>query len=550
MRNLKCLFFIFSSAILSALNMQKKFSLTGKKWVISANIPDSEISLSSFLMSKRELDKFNEKEGKFSDMPKAISRIQKAVNNGEKIGIFGDYDCDGITAAAQLVRYARRHNIDYTVRLPHRIKDGYGLSNEIILWFAEKEIDLLITVDTGISSTEEIKLAREKNIDVIITDHHQPQTQLPRAYAILHPQLEDNFPKPHPAGAGVAYALVNALEENNWEGKDEDLSLAMIGTIADLVPLNGANRKLVKEGLVSFNRLSNCPLATLREKTKSKTSTDIAFRIAPRINAAGRMDDPSLALAAILDGKEALVTLDELNGIRQDKTHELTTHAIESIVNPELELLLWAASKKYPHGIVGLIAGRLTENYGKPSCAVSMDRDICTASLRSPPCYNITEGLNRCSDLLIAYGGHAQAAGCTFYERNASALFIRLSKDIALNVPPEKLSPKLDIDTEIDLKDISLSLIDSLNILKPYGQGNSEPLFLIQNVKLKNTKCVGKEMTHLQFSIDGIKGIGFGLGHLENECNSNIDIVCKLDIDEWNGVRQPQVILVDIMNSK
>jgi single-stranded-DNA-specific exonuclease len=337
-------------------------SLTGKRWIEPLTLVlDGRQSLSQRIAMERGL-LAPPAQGTYPAMQQATERVHRAIASGECVGLFGDYDCDGITSAAQLVRFFRRQNIEPVVRLPHRVHDGYGLQQESVEWFATQKVTLLITVDTGIASVTEVEQANSLGIDVIVTDHHRPAENIPNAFAILHPSLSPNFPKPHPSGAGVVYDFLFALEHGQWEGKESDCALAMIGTVADLVPLLGRNRVLVQRGLECLQQLSNCPLADMRDRTKTASSTDVAFRIAPRINAAGRIDDPLIGLRALLEGGEALSQLDALNEHRQTLMRQCVDDAIRGIADPDSAFLLWTASSEYPHGIIGLLRGDSQRN--------------------------------------------------------------------------------------------------------------------------------------------------------------------------------------------
>ncbi|MCA9370424.1 MAG: hypothetical protein KC680_00500, partial [Candidatus Peregrinibacteria bacterium] len=453
----------------------------------------------------------------------------------------------GITAVAQLVRFFRRRNRDPWVRLPHRIHDGYGLKAHIVQEVIDAGVTLLITADTGIVALAEISLLKKQGIDTIVTDHHAPQEELPLAYAIIHPALS-RHPLPHPCGAGVVYKLVHALEGAPWEDDRTDAALAMLGTIADLVELRGENRTLTIHGLSALNTLTSGPLSILRDHCCPKGdihATDIAFRIAPRINAAGRMASPDIALRALLDGGESLTDLDMLNEQRQQLTRELCMRVTQEIDDTTVPPLLAFASLDFPHGILGLIAGKLTEQYGRPSLIAHSDGETCTASLRSTDAYNITLGLSRCRDLLLSYGGHAQAAGCTFARQNFDAIVATLSADIRTHVSLDSLVPTIDIDEELSPADITLAFIASLNRLEPFGQGNPEPLFVIRNVSLIQTRTCGQENTHLTGTIHGIKCVGFTFGQFAG-MRDHVDIVARLDRSEWNGKTEPQLVIVDI----
>jgi single-stranded-DNA-specific exonuclease len=507
-------------------------SLLGKQWVLpQATIAPAE--LVAWLQNQRGLD----------------APLQRTVplEHRETVAIFGDYDCDGVTASAQFVRFFRRRGLEPVVRLPHRVLDGYGLSMDIVEELALKDVSLLITVDTGSTAIAEIALAQERGIDVIVTDHHHLGEELPLAYALVHPALKRNAPLPCPSGAGVVRLLLNALEGGDWPDSAIDDALAMIGTVADLVELRGINRQLVQRGLKQWNTLSSGPLALLRQRTKAHTSIDIAFRVAPRINAAGRMDDPRIALVALLEGGAPLDCLDSLNTERQQQTERFVRDGL-AVARQSPDPLLWYANAEYPHGIIGLIAGRLTEATGKPSCIVTIDGDTCTASLRSTQHYHIAEGLQRCGDLLLSFGGHAQAGGCRFSRSSMEAFHIRLQEDVLRHADVSQLLPTLTVDAFLTPQAMTQELCNQLSTLEPFGQGNPEPRFLLQSVALDDSRIVGREQTHLQCRIGGRKAIGFGLGHIDP--SGLFDAVCRVGMDTWQGMTQPQLFLDDVRISQ
>ncbi len=543
--------------MLTSFSMEP-LSLSGKRWHIPHDVCASMEDLIKQRLRNLEDtgDRWNDPTV-FPESVKAAERVQRAIKNKETIAIFGDYDCDGITSTAQMLRYFRRHGVEPIVKLPHRLHDGYGLREKHVDAFADAGVTLLVTVDTGVSAHEALARAREQGIDVIILDHHHV-TKTPDAYAVLHPALAENFPGAHPSAAGVTFLFLRALEGADWTDRNTNITLAMIGTIADLVPLSGINRRIVQEGLRVLPTLPQSPLKELIDavsRGKPLTSIDIAFRIAPRINAAGRMDDPMIGLRAILDGGSDLQMLEALNVSRQEETLRCTEHAIgqiEQLCHPEpvegrtLPSFLAVADPSYQAGIIGLIAGKLTEKFGRPSMAVSIQNEMCTASLRSPTCYNIVEGLGRVSHLLTTFGGHAQAAGCSFPLDHFLELSDALAADVASNVPEELLSPTLTIDATLDAADISFQSIRKLQKLEPFGQGNHEPVFLIRNARMSSVRCVGNEGAHLQATIGASKLIGFNHGDWREEAQSPVDIVCRVGIDTWQNRESVQLFLQDM----
>lgn len=486
----------------------------------------------------------------FPDAAKAAARVHAAIAKKETVGIFGDYDCDGITASAQMLRFFRRRGTEPVLRLPHRVTDGYGLKPSHIDEFAEAGVRLLITVDTGINAHAAVRKASDAGIDVIILDHHHVSA-VPAAYAILHPSLAPAFPEPHPSAAGVVFLFLHALEEKLWNDRATDLALATFGTVADLVPLRGINRKLVQEGLRALRDLPDSPVRHLVESVgngQPLTSIDIAFRIAPRINAAGRMADPLLALHALLEGGEPLRELERLNTERQQETLRATEHAFDLIDKSGggIAPFVAVADSSYQPGIIGLIAGKLTERFGRPSMAVSIRNDECTASLRSPDCYDITAGLTRIGHLLTTFGGHSQAAGATFSLDRYMEICTALEKDVAATVHTDLLVPRLMIDAQITERDLTAYTVATLKELEPYGQGNPEPLFLLRNVLLGNVRCVGGDGQHLQATVGTSKLIGFGHGGWHAHTLDAVDIVCRLGLNYWNGRTSVQLSLVDM----
>lgn len=487
----------------------------------------------------------------FPDAAKAAERIRVAAEHGETVALFGDYDCDGITSSAQMVRALRRRGIEPIVRLPHRVHDGYGMKSVHIDEFLSRGVTLIITVDTGISAHEAVEKAAAAGVDVIILDHHH-LTTVPPAFAVIHPALAPGFPEPHPSAAGVVFMFLHALENGMWEDRDTDLALAMFGTVADLVPLRGGNRRLVQEGLNAVRRLPPSAVRLFVDQIsggKSVSSTDIAFRIAPRINAAGRMADPMIALHALLEGGTHIGDLETLNALRQDQTSRALDKAMIDMPlthDGALPAFISIASGEYPHGILGLLSGKLTEKHGRPSMAVHIADGICTASLRSTPQYNIVEGLHRHASMLMNFGGHAQAAGATFALDQYIPLVAALELDVQEHVAEDDLVPVLSIDAMLPAAAVTRDFCAQVRSLEPFGQGNPEPLFLVRNLQLEQLRRVGSDSKHLQGYAGNCKVIGFGLGEYAPQALQRVDVLCRVGIDTWNGKETPQLFLVDM----
>lgn len=529
-----------------------RLSFTGKRWKLTPQVVHGD--LVNGITSERGLSSSTKGVGidaaVFPDIGKAVDRIDRAVKDGEKIMLFGDYDCDGVTSTAILIRHLERRGVRPLVRLPHRIREGYGLKPQHIEECASRGATLLITLDTGISSKKEIEDAVRRGIDVIVIDHHHVPDELPPAYALIHPVTAKGKIAAPPAAAGVAWSVVRELERSlgndTWPDMETDVALAAIGTIADLVELKGENRTLVTEGLRALNSMENGALGLLKLQSGmpgQATCRDVAFRLAPRLNAAGRMADPMIALRALLGHHESLLELERLNEERQMTVAGFFDEALTSVDSSQLFLTL--AKTEYTPGIVGLIAGKLTEKFGKPSLVAAIQDDLCMASLRSIPEYHVTNGLTKTKGHLISFGGHAQAAGCTFHRQSLPILQELLSEDVRATVDTEALFPFLAVDRELSADQITLALCEELKTLEPFGQGNPEPRFVIPSVVLQDARRVGKESNHLQAKLGGAKLIGFGLGGLEDMIRQPVDIVVRLSVDTWNGVTRPQLMLVD-----
>lgn len=488
----------------------------------------------------------------FTNMQPAVERIWQAVTNKETVYIFGDYDCDGVTGTAQLVRYFLRKGISPIVKLPHRVKDGYGVQMHNVQAIIDSGATLLITVDTGITATAEVATLHAAGIDTIITDHHQPPEVLPEALAIIHPlqsTVADTF---YPAGAGVVHFLVRALEQDaSWEGRLYDEVLMMIGTVGDLVPLTGMNRSLVHLGLQAFKRLPDSPvhqLLTLKGKEPTiVTSELIAYTVVPPLNAAGRLADPTIALKALLGDAQQLELLVRLNDHRKEQTKALSATVLSdctSVQNMNSPLIA-QKDAAYHHGIIGLIAGQATEATGKPSLIAVCHDGICTASLRSTPLYNIMGGLDACSHLLLRYGGHHQAAGCSFNSTNWDEVINTLTNHILSTITLGQLQPVVQIHACIEPSLLTLQTYEQLQTLQPFGTANVEPYFLLKNVQLADVRAVGAEKTHLQCSIHGVQAIGFSLASRSPELAEPVDVICMLQTNTWQGTTKAQVQIID-----
>ncbi len=435
---------------------------------------------------------------RLSGMPQAVARIQQAIDNGERIVVFGDYDVDGVTATALLYTYLDSAGADVYYKLPSRGEDGYGLSEAAVELMDEKDVTLIITVDSGISAAAAVRRAKELGMDVVVTDHHLAPAQLPEAAAVVDPQQPgDESGCGMLAGAGVAFKLVCALE-----GCDaEELlpvygDLAAIGTVADIMPLVGENRRMVKAGLALLQETDRPGLAALIRQCglegKRLTAENISFALAPRLNAAGRMDDATAALELLLCEDEAqaaglAAALEEKNAERQKTEQHIAQSVLDTLAaDPSYEtdriLVVWGEG--YHQGVIGIVASRMVEKFGKPAIVIAVDEaGEGKGSGRSVPGVSLYDAIAACAPLLVRYGGHAQAAGLSVKKENLGALR-RAINAWAAQQYPVPVAPPIEVDTRVQLAALSCEAVAGLEKLAPFGAGNPAPLFLVEDALL------------------------------------------------------------------
>jgi single-stranded-DNA-specific exonuclease len=508
-----------------------------------------------------------------TDMAKAIGRVRQAINSKEQIVVYGDFDADGVTATTLLVEALRAFNANVRPYIPHRIDEGYGLNGPALQSLADEGAKLIITVDCGIRSIEEIESGNAAGLDIIVTDHHSLGSELPDAYAVVNPK-QGKYQESMLAGVGVAFKLVQALimaeQKNNKRANGRVkfdirnlLDLVAIGTVADLMPLNRIeNRVLVRRGLQKLQEANRPGIRALLDvagvKPHEVTSTTIGFVIGPRINAAGRLDDAMSAynLLSAPNQSEAqkwASHLQELNTQRQSITRDA-----QEVIREQLEQstsidspLIFASHESFQPGIVGLVAGRLTEEYFRPAIVMEQGETESRASCRSIPQFDITNALDQCAELLVRHGGHSVAAGFTVMNDNIPALRERLTDLAKSALDGQLLHPTLDIDMALDIHDLSEELVSQIDSLQPCGHGNQLPVFMSQNVHIAEYRTVGKDNRHLKLKISRaskppLDAIGFGLGEWANNMPDRIDIAYQLEINEWNGRKNLQANLQDV----
>ena len=500
------------------------------------------------------------------DMEKATDRIMQAIKNKEKTIIYGDYDVDGITSITVLKKFLQERGLETDYYIPNRLEEGYGLNVDAIQEIAQKKYKLMITVDCGVSGIEEIKLANSKGIETIVTDHHEQLDELPAAYAIINPKRRDNtYPFRGLAGVGVVFKLIQAISKKL--GLDEKeylkyLDIVCIGTISDIVPLVDENRVIAKLGLMLVECTKNIGLKELISETKYKNidSTMISFAIAPRINACGRMGKQEEALQLFLtenleEAKEITKKLERNNSERQETEKNIFEQAIKKIETENLKELnsIVLASENWHHGVIGIVASRITEKFYKPTILICIEGDEGKGSGRSVPGFDLHQALVDSSQFLKKYGGHEMAVGLSL-EKEKINDFKKYFEEISKAKNVKQLIPVINIDCEITKKELNKKTIEQIKLLEPFGEKNKQPLVIYKNLKITSIRALS-EGKHLKLMLKDdneiVNAIGFNLGELSNEylIGDKVDIVGTIETNAYNGQEQIQINLKDIMKS-
>ena len=550
------------------------------KWII-ANYDEEKISqvalennvpkfmaaviLSKGLGNKGDMDRFiNCDETLFhnpfllKDMDKAVDRIDEALENGEKITVYGDYDADGVTATYILYTYLKTKTDNVSYYIPDRMDEGYGLSNSASDIFTDT--DLIITVDTGITACEQVEYAKEKGVDVIITDHHTPLEQIPDAVAVIdHKQADCLYPYKELAGVGVALKLVYALADCDISAVKKYFHIAAIGTVADLAELTGENRYIVRKGLENLKRTDNVGLKALFDvsgiEQKNITAANIGYNIGPMLNAAGRVASPYISLDLLLCEKvdEALRLAEKLrdeNDRRKNEEKVIFSEAMEIIEKEKLNQdgIIVVSGEGWHHGVIGIVASRITEHYYKPAIVVSFDGDVGKASCRSIDGFNLFEAINSSSDYLEKFGGHKMAAGLTVLRDKLEAFKENINEYAKDILTDDMLTPKIYIDCCLDIGEFSVSNAEKQKMFEPYGVGNKTPVYCVCDAKVVSVKKV-KNHVFLNLEKDGVFFSVPAFNMLEAFSyvggGDIIDIAGTMGINEYNGVKTPQIILKD-----
>ncbi|WP_270324965.1 single-stranded-DNA-specific exonuclease RecJ [Lactococcus petauri] len=489
------------------------------------------------------------------DMEKAVQRILTAIENGQNILIYGDYDADGMTASSVMKSALDELGAEVQVYLPNRFTDGYGPNLDVYKYFIQNEdIDLIITVDNGVAGHEAIAYAQSQNVDVIVTDHHSMPEVLPEAFAIVHPEHpESNYPFKYLAGVGVAFKVATALLDYI---PSDMLDLVAIGTIADMVSLTDENRILVshglkvlanteRAGLMELMRLSGTDFEKVNEET-------IGFQIAPRLNALGRLDDPNPAIELLTGWDEEVASeiaqmIDEKNSERKVIVENIFNQALTMITDEPIQIL---HHKDWHKGVLGIVAGRLLEQFHKPIIMLAEEEGVLRGSARSIENFNIFEALNEHRELFMAFGGHKQAAGMTFALENVEAIKQVMLDFIQENDIDMSEKSSLEVQGSLQFDEISLETIRSLEKLSPYGMDNPKPHFLLTDYQVEQARSMGKDNSHLKLKLvqngQALDAVYFGHGaeSLEFE-QSDTELVGTLSSNTWNGTTTVQLMVAD-----
>ncbi len=500
------------------------------------------------------------------NMGKGVIRILSAIRSKENIAIFGDFDTDGITGTALLIRALTDLGIRVIPYIPDRVDEGHGLNREAIQLLYTQGVSLIITVDCGATSVEEVELASDLGIDTIVTDHHVMTDEAPRAHAIINPNHpKSKYPYIYLTGVGMSFKLVEALyQELNKPWPEHLLDLVALGTVADVGPLTGENRFLVRKGLQQLNKTKNPGILALASVAKQKIGTldteSLSFGLIPRLNVAGRLGHASTSLSLLTSSKPGearmlALKLDDQNRQRQAITHEGVTEALSQIENVDdnrlLPSIIIVKSTSWIPGILGLIASQMSERFYRPAIAINLGEKISRGSARSIPEFNMVEAIEDCADILIKSGGHHQAAGFTLATSSVSHLEKRLLKWSAGKLQHMDLSPTVNIDCEVPFSIFTQENVNFIQSLAPFGEKNEPPSFLTREVKVLDLKSVGAGGQHLKLQLwnngKTFDGIAFRQGHLARLINSNpIDIVYSIGINTWGYRPTLQLTVHDV----
>jgi len=497
-------------------------------------------------------------------MEKSVTRIRKAIMDKERICIYGDYDADGVSSTALMVHLMRELGAQFDYYIPNRFKEGYGLNKEALSYIYNEGFKVVVTVDTGISAVEQVAFGQELGLDIIVTDHHEPPEVIPDAYAVINPKKPGcPYPFEMLAGVGVAFKVAHALL---GEPPMHLADLAAIGTIADLVPLVDENRILASFGLKRLNQTRNVGLQALIRVSglaeKKLTAGHVGFALGPRINASGRLETAEAAVKlltadSVSEAEQYAQILDDLNRERQELVQQMTEEAEAMVLEnfpPAENQVLVLAKEGWNVGVVGIVASRLVEKFYRPTIVLGIDEEkgIAKGSARSINGFDMYEALTLCKELLPHYGGHTMAAGMTLPVEHLAPFREQLNQIAREWLTEEDFVPQTQVDLVVELDDIGLELAAELEALAPFGMGNKTPLLLCKDVETAGMRKIGRDDNHLKCSLvrqdKTVDAIGFNIAHVAEDItpSAKLHIVGELDINEWNGIRKPQLLIRDL----
>ncbi|MBI2841950.1 MAG: single-stranded-DNA-specific exonuclease RecJ [Armatimonadetes bacterium] len=505
------------------------------------------------------------------DMEQGVSRLARALDAGEKVLVHGDYDVDGVTSAALLVRALSRLGANVVHRVPHRKREGYDIKP----WTADEAhaegVSLIITADCGVTACETIERAQSLGIDIIVTDHHEPGEELPKAVAVINPRRKDSaYPFPELAGVGVAMkfaqALVRRLGYNDRKFLEKYLDLAALGTIADVMPLVDENRIIARFGLEAIGNSRKIGLQAMLKRAglagRRITSHTVGFVLGPRINAVGRMDDAAIALQLLITNDEAeaeelVEVLEQHNQNRQEVQSKIFDEAIAQLEQRDLESLraIVLSGEDWNSGVVGIVANKVVEQFGRPAILLSVDpkSGLASGSARSIECFNMIDALGECRDLLIRAGGHAFAAGLSLKTDRLSEFESKLNELAFRLISPEDLVPRIAIDCQLDPQEVSWELLKDIRRLEPFGAGNPEPVFATSGLEVTESRRVGSDGSHLKLRVLGRSGeqmhcIAFGQGDMDSTAQVGrlVDLCYNIRSNHYNGYDTLQLMVKDL----
>ncbi len=572
-------------------------SLSSKRWLLRPPEPEREAALArelgvpsvvAALLINRQVTAKEEAEAFLSadlnrlhdpflirDMKEAAGRVVKAIESGETITVFCDYDVDGVTSAALLTHFFRDLGVGVSHYLPERMAEGYGLNEDAVRKIREAGSTLMITADCGITGHHEVRVAKSLGLDVIISDHHQVGEEgLPETVAVLNPHRADcGYPFRFLAGVGLAFKLAlairNALHQAGWE-KDRlpnmkrHLDLFVLGTIADVAPLTGENHILSYHGLEVLSASSKPGVVALKSVAGvdgSVSARAVGFALGPRLNAAGRLGkaDAGFHLLTATDLKEAMAIAKEIDSINIERkdiqawVQEEAEYQIDREVDLECERVLVLASENYHAGVIGIVAARLVEKYHRPVVLIALEDGKGKGSGRSIPRFNLHKAFTECGQHLTQFGGHAYAAGLSIAAENVAAFRDAMNQTARRILSDDDLIPELAIDAELPLAEIDRALDAAIRRLEPFGAGNPEPVFLARNVEMKNLRLMGKHQEHARFTAQqtGVRldAVAFGMAEalaaLEGEPDPRIDLAYEIQTNTWNGQNKLELRILD-----